>query len=210
MPPCTPPRPRRAQPPVAHLIVLLLLRYFVFAVDSSESELGILDLIQVFVESLDKRFENVCELDLIFHVDKVRPALAPARPPARAPPLAVRLPMRPAAHQVHHILDEVVMGAHRTLRPQPRAIANPPCAGGMVLETNMTEILTHVVSDWPAPCPCGSDQAPAAQRWPTAAPRTPRTRSRRRKRGGLLGRSSRPPALPPRRGCGAPLEVPLR
>ena len=46
--------------------------YFVFAVDSSESELGILDLIQVFVESLDKRFENVCELDLIFHVEKVR------------------------------------------------------------------------------------------------------------------------------------------
>ena len=42
-----------------------------FCVDSSESELGILDLIQVFVETLDKCFENVCELDLIFHVDKV-------------------------------------------------------------------------------------------------------------------------------------------
>lgn len=42
-----------------------------FCVDSSESELGILDLIQVFVETLDRCFENVCELDLIFHVDKV-------------------------------------------------------------------------------------------------------------------------------------------
>ena len=42
-----------------------------FCVDSSESELGILDLIQVFVETLDKCFENVCELDLIFHMDKV-------------------------------------------------------------------------------------------------------------------------------------------
>lgn len=31
--------------------------YFVFCVDSSESELGILDLIQVFVETLDKCFE---------------------------------------------------------------------------------------------------------------------------------------------------------
>ena len=70
--------------------------YFVFAVDSSESELGILDLIQVFVESLDQRFENVCELDLIFHVEKV-----------------------------HHIIDEI-------------------CMGGMVLETNMVEILKHV------------------------------------------------------------------
>ncbi len=45
--------------------------FFVFAVDESESELGVLDLIQVFVESLDKCFENVCELDLIFHSDKV-------------------------------------------------------------------------------------------------------------------------------------------
>ncbi|XP_065886299.1 AP-3 complex subunit sigma-1-like isoform X2 [Dysidea avara] len=70
--------------------------YFVFCVDSSESELGILDLIQVFVETLDKCFENVCELDLIFHVDKV-----------------------------HNILQEI-------------------CMGGMVLETNMSEIMTHV------------------------------------------------------------------
>ncbi|KXJ13609.1 AP-3 complex subunit sigma-1 [Exaiptasia diaphana] len=70
--------------------------YFVFCVDSSESELGILDLIQVFVETLDKCFENVCELDLIFHMDKV-----------------------------HNILAEIVMG-------------------GMVLETNMSEILTHI------------------------------------------------------------------
>jgi AP-3 complex subunit sigma len=55
--------------------------YFVFAVDSQESDLGILDLIQVFVEALDKCFENVCELDLIFHSEKV-----------------------------HFVLDEIVMG----------------------------------------------------------------------------------------------------
>lgn len=29
------------------------------------------NLLQVFVETLDKCFENVCELDLIFHMDKV-------------------------------------------------------------------------------------------------------------------------------------------
>jgi hypothetical protein len=46
--------------------------YFIFIVDSSESELGILDLIQTFVETLDKCFKNVCELDLVFHADKVR------------------------------------------------------------------------------------------------------------------------------------------
>eukprot|EP00554_Chaetoceros_debilis_P008943 CAMPEP_0194104136 /NCGR_PEP_ID=MMETSP0150-20130528/4493_1 /TAXON_ID=122233 /ORGANISM="Chaetoceros debilis, Strain MM31A-1" /LENGTH=179 /DNA_ID=CAMNT_0038791563 /DNA_START=41 /DNA_END=580 /DNA_ORIENTATION=+ len=55
--------------------------YFVFAVDAQESDLGILDLIQVFVEALDKCFENVCELDLIFHADRV-----------------------------HYVLDEIVMG----------------------------------------------------------------------------------------------------
>ena len=70
--------------------------YFVFCVDSSESELGILDLIQVFVETLDKCFENVCELDLIFHFDKVQ-----------------------------YILQEL-------------------CMGGMVLETNMNEIVSRV------------------------------------------------------------------
>ncbi|RMB97083.1 hypothetical protein DUI87_26366 [Hirundo rustica rustica] len=48
------------------------------------------------VETLDKCFENVCELDLIFHVDKV-----------------------------HNILAEMVMG-------------------GMVLETNMNEIVTQI------------------------------------------------------------------
>ena len=55
--------------------------YFVFAVDAQESDLGILDLIQVFVEALDKCFENVCELDIIFHSDRV-----------------------------HYVLDEIVMG----------------------------------------------------------------------------------------------------
>lgn len=50
--------------------------YFVFVVDSSESELGILDLIQVFVEALDTVFTNVCELDLIFRPDDVLTVLS--------------------------------------------------------------------------------------------------------------------------------------
>lgn len=45
--------------------------YVVFCVDLAESELGILDLIQVFVDLLEKTFENVCELDIIFNTDKV-------------------------------------------------------------------------------------------------------------------------------------------
>lgn len=91
--------------------------YFICAVDESESELGasawspllrvppltppgasagVLDLIQVFVESLDRFFENVCELDLVYHTDKV-----------------------------HYVLDEIIMG-------------------GLVLETNLSEITSAV------------------------------------------------------------------
>lgn len=44
--------------------------YFVVLCDASESELGVLDLIQVFVETLDRSFESVCELDLIFNSPK--------------------------------------------------------------------------------------------------------------------------------------------
>ena len=44
--------------------------YFCILSDRSESELAMMDLIQVYVETLDRVFENVCELDLIF--DTVR------------------------------------------------------------------------------------------------------------------------------------------
>lgn len=43
--------------------------YVIFCVDSSESELGVLDLTQVSGETLDRCFENVCEPDLIFHAE---------------------------------------------------------------------------------------------------------------------------------------------
>jgi AP-3 complex subunit sigma len=45
---------------------------FLFIIDESESELAVLDLIQVLVEVLDKSFENVCELDLIFNPDRLQ------------------------------------------------------------------------------------------------------------------------------------------
>lgn len=70
--------------------------YFVFCCDESESELGILDLIQVFVETLDRSFSNVCELDLIFNSDVI-----------------------------HFIVNEIVQS-------------------GMVIQTNMNEILARV------------------------------------------------------------------
>lgn len=43
--------------------------YFVMISTATESPLALLDLIQVLVEVLDRLFENVCELDLIFNFE---------------------------------------------------------------------------------------------------------------------------------------------
>jgi AP-3 complex subunit sigma len=45
--------------------------YFVVIADSAESELGVLDLLQVFVHVLDQCFEDICELDIVYHYDRV-------------------------------------------------------------------------------------------------------------------------------------------
>lgn len=42
---------------------------------STESPLALIDLIQVFVESLDRIFENVCELDLIYGFESMHAVL---------------------------------------------------------------------------------------------------------------------------------------
>ncbi|XP_066380287.1 AP-3 complex subunit sigma-like isoform X2 [Miscanthus floridulus] len=49
--------------------------YFVFVFDSSENELAMLDLVQVFVEILDRCFKNVCELDIVFNFNKLHTIL---------------------------------------------------------------------------------------------------------------------------------------
>ncbi|KAJ8764431.1 hypothetical protein K2173_006171 [Erythroxylum novogranatense] len=49
--------------------------YFVFVFDSCENELAMLDLIQVFVETLDKCFTDVCELDIVFNYNKLHTIL---------------------------------------------------------------------------------------------------------------------------------------
>lgn len=45
--------------------------FFSFCVDMNDNELSILEFIHLFVEVLDGYFGNVCELDLVFHFDKV-------------------------------------------------------------------------------------------------------------------------------------------
>ena len=52
--------------------------YFVAGVSGYENELSILEALHHFVESLDKYFGSVCELDLIYNFHKVgaQPALS--------------------------------------------------------------------------------------------------------------------------------------
>jgi len=45
--------------------------YFVIAIDNDDNELIALEIIHRFVETLDKYFGNVCELDVVFNFDKV-------------------------------------------------------------------------------------------------------------------------------------------
>ncbi|CAH9116127.1 unnamed protein product [Cuscuta epithymum] len=49
--------------------------HVIFIFDNSENELAMLDLMQVFVETLDKCFGNVCELDVVFNFNKVNAIL---------------------------------------------------------------------------------------------------------------------------------------
>jgi AP-4 complex subunit sigma-1 len=60
---------------VEHLQYKLVYRryaslFFIVGVDNDENELGILEFIHCVVETLDKYFENVCELDVMFNVEK--------------------------------------------------------------------------------------------------------------------------------------------
>ena len=45
--------------------------FFVVGAVGEENELGMLEFIHAVVETLDKHFENVCELDIMMHLDKV-------------------------------------------------------------------------------------------------------------------------------------------
>jgi AP-2 complex subunit sigma-1 len=45
--------------------------YFIFGADNNDNELLLMETIHLFVELLDSFFSNVCELDIVFHFNKV-------------------------------------------------------------------------------------------------------------------------------------------
>ena len=77
-------------------------------------------MIEVFVQVLDSCFENVCELDLIYHFDRARGPVGPSFQMILGAARCLFVPT-----QVNYILDEIVMA-------------------GMVLETNADLILKAV------------------------------------------------------------------
>ncbi|XP_003384751.1 PREDICTED: AP-4 complex subunit sigma-1-like isoform X1 [Amphimedon queenslandica] len=44
--------------------------YFIIAIDNTENELSILEFIHNVVETYDRFFDSVCELDIMFNIDK--------------------------------------------------------------------------------------------------------------------------------------------
>ncbi len=76
-PPTTTPSPQTSHSDAPALITYrhYATLYFILISTSTESPLALLDLIQVFVEALDRLFENVCELDLIFNFETLHTVL---------------------------------------------------------------------------------------------------------------------------------------
>ena len=85
----------------------------------AQNELGILEFIHCLVETLDKYFQNVCELDIMFNLDKAHFILSTCLQLLAWHDCAVMCPVRTPA-------DEMVMN-------------------GRVVETNKTNVLKPVL-----------------------------------------------------------------
>jgi AP-4 complex subunit sigma-1 len=126
--------------------------FFLVGVDAEENELAVLEFIHCMVETLDKWFSNVCELDIMFGLDTVSPgARCPGESRAKdlsfvlfftkglavgrqrqqeatAPSLRLAPTLAPALVdqlQAHFILDEML-------------------ANGYVVETNKHNVLAPI------------------------------------------------------------------
>ncbi|XP_044480667.1 AP-3 complex subunit sigma-like [Mangifera indica] len=93
--------------------------YFVLIFDSSENELAMLDLIQVFVETLDKCFKNVCELDIFYNYSKM-----------------------------HTILDEIIFGGQVLETSSTEVIKAVEEISKLETASNAITLVSKSVSSW--------------------------------------------------------------
>ncbi|KAG2487861.1 hypothetical protein HYH03_013577 [Edaphochlamys debaryana] len=80
--------------------------YFVAGVDVSDNELITLEIIHEFVEVLDRYFQNVCELDLIFNFHKAYYILDELLVAGE-----LQEPSKKAIHKAIHDQDQLVESA---------------------------------------------------------------------------------------------------
>ena len=89
--------------------------FFIVGVDSDANELSILEFIHAFVETLDKYFENVCELDVSLNMMIPLNFRCFARV---CPHISIRCLSHPQImfnlDRAHFILNEMVMNGHIT------------------------------------------------------------------------------------------------
>ncbi|XP_021594156.1 AP-3 complex subunit sigma [Manihot esculenta] len=93
--------------------------YFVFVFDTSENELAVLDLIQVFVETLDKCFRNVCELDIVYNYSKL-----------------------------HTILDEIIFGGQVLETSSSEVMKAVEAISKLESSSNSITLVPKTVSGW--------------------------------------------------------------
>ncbi|KAL6227175.1 hypothetical protein ACLB2K_001134 [Fragaria x ananassa] len=105
--------------------------YFVFVFDSSENELAMLDLIQVFVETLDKCFKNVCELDVVLNYSKV----------VYSSHLAV-------TNVLHTVLDEIIFGGQVLETSSTEVLKAVEEIARLETASNAISLVPKSVSSW--------------------------------------------------------------
>ncbi|KAL6222414.1 hypothetical protein ACLB2K_005806 [Fragaria x ananassa] len=105
--------------------------YFVFVFDNSENELAMLDLIQVFVETLDKCFKNVCELDVVLNYSKV----------VYSSHLAV-------TNVLHTVLDEIIFGAQVLETSSTEVLKAVEEIARLETASNAISLVPKSVSSW--------------------------------------------------------------
>jgi AP-3 complex subunit sigma len=96
--------------------------YFIIISTSTESPLALINLIQVYVEALDRLFEDVCELDLIFNFETLHATLGE---------------MIVGGVVVETALDKVVEGV-KAQGKVPRRPVNEGSRGGLGVAGNFT------------------------------------------------------------------------
>ena len=103
-----------------------------------QNELGMLEFIHALVETLDKYFENVCELDIMFNLEKAHFILGERQ--------KTSCPSRAELHGLVHVSLTKSVAARPCLPlPSQPARADEMVMNGCIVETNKTNVLKPIL-----------------------------------------------------------------